>query len=374
VHGLCKALARLGHDVHVFTTDVDGRGRSNVPVGSPVDVEGVKVWYFGSPVLRRLYWSPGMTRALKRHAGTFDLLHLHSIYLWPTTAAARIARRRHVPYIVSPRGMLVGEMIRSKSRLLKSAWISLFERRNLAAAAAVHFTSRVEAEEAARLGLAFGSTCIVANGIADEDLLVPAGREGGGIESMTDRPYLLFVGRISREKGLERLIAALPRVPDCDLVIAGNDETGFGSELRALAARLGVEARIRFVGPAYDERKRELMTRAAALIVPSYFESFGNVVVEAMAVGCPGGVTPPVGAADLVRESGAGLVVEGDAQSLAAGISGLLDDPVRHQDMRKAGPAAASGFCTWDAIARQMEGVYREILAPADGSVAGRGT
>jgi glycosyltransferase involved in cell wall biosynthesis len=157
-------------------------------------------------------------------------------------------------------------------------------------------------------------------------------------------------------------------------VIAGNDESGFGSELRALAARLGVEARIRFVGPAYDERKRELMARAAALVVPSFFESFGNVVVEAMAVGCPVVVTPQVGAADLVRESGAGLVVEGDSESLAAGIKGLLDDPVRHQDMRKAGPATASGFCTWDAIARQMEGVYREILAPADRSVARRGT
>src|SRR4029077_18256535 len=64
VHALCRGLAELGHEVHVFTTSVDGRGDSAVPLGTPVALEGVQVPYSPSRFLRRLYWSPPMRRAL----------------------------------------------------------------------------------------------------------------------------------------------------------------------------------------------------------------------------------------------------------------------------------------------------------------------
>ena len=135
----------LGHDVHVFTTSVDGPGDSDVPIGTPVDLEGVQVTYFPSRVLRRLYWSPPLRSALAADIARFDLVHLHAIYLWPTWAGARAARAARVPYVVSPRGMLVPELIRRKSRWVKSAWIALIDRANVEGAAAIHATSSVEA-------------------------------------------------------------------------------------------------------------------------------------------------------------------------------------------------------------------------------------
>src|SRR5436305_13855829 len=59
VHGLCRALAARGHEVDVVTTNVDGAGISDVPLGRAVDVDGVRVSYFASP-FSRLYWSPSM--------------------------------------------------------------------------------------------------------------------------------------------------------------------------------------------------------------------------------------------------------------------------------------------------------------------------
>src|SRR5690348_6233841 len=112
VHALCRELAARGHDVHVFTTSVDGDGDSDVQLEKPVDLDGVKVTYFPSRHLRRLYWSPEMRHALARAVPTFDLVHLHAIYLWPIWAGARTARRAHVPYVSSPRGMLAPELIR----------------------------------------------------------------------------------------------------------------------------------------------------------------------------------------------------------------------------------------------------------------------
>src|SRR5262245_27002705 len=129
VHGLCRALAARGHDVHVFTTNVDGDRTSDVPLGVAVPLHGVNVHYFASS-FRRLYYSPAMSRAL-RGADDFHVVHLHSVFLWPTLAAARAARRAGVPYVVSPRGMLVPELIRRKSSLIKRAWIAAFEKRTL---------------------------------------------------------------------------------------------------------------------------------------------------------------------------------------------------------------------------------------------------
>src|ERR1700738_2338480 len=145
VHALCRELAARGHDVHVFTTNVDGPGNSDVPLGRPVGVEGVQVTYFPSELLRRLYWSPSMGRALSAQTASFDLVHIHAIYLWPTLAGARAARRHRLPYVLSPRGMLVPELIRHKSRWVKNAWIALIDRHNLEAASAVQefFTQRL---------------------------------------------------------------------------------------------------------------------------------------------------------------------------------------------------------------------------------------
>src|SRR5205085_6836808 len=141
----------------------------------------------------------------------FDIVHLHSIYLWPTTAGARAARRAAVPYVISPRGMLIPELIRGKSRWIKTAWIRLFEGSNLANAAAVHFTSTSEATEAAKVGMAFKRVFIIPNGA---DLQTVADAPDAESARDSEPQFLLFIGRISWEKGLDRLIAALSFVPE----------------------------------------------------------------------------------------------------------------------------------------------------------------
>ncbi|HEY4573758.1 MAG TPA: glycosyltransferase, partial [Thermoanaerobaculia bacterium] len=151
VHGLCKALAARGHEVTVLTTDVHGDGTLDVPLGRPVAIDGVEVRYFPVRSLRRLYWAPGLAAAARAEVASFDAVHLHSVFLWPTSAAARAAERADVPYVLSPRGMLVPELIDARGRWRKLAWLALAERRTIERAAVLHATSALEAEEAARL-------------------------------------------------------------------------------------------------------------------------------------------------------------------------------------------------------------------------------
>ncbi|HEX8031735.1 MAG TPA: glycosyltransferase, partial [Vicinamibacterales bacterium] len=152
VHGLCSALAARGHEVHVFTTSVDGLSDSDVPHGQPVTMDGVKVWYFRSPSFRRIYRAPDLGTALDRDLDRFDVVHTHAVFLWPLWRAARAAAKAGIPYVLSPRGMMEKELIRRKSTLLKSLWIGAIERRNLEQAQAIHVTSRREADELESFG------------------------------------------------------------------------------------------------------------------------------------------------------------------------------------------------------------------------------
>src|SRR5262245_58584103 len=120
VHGLCKGLARMGHEVRVITTSMNGDRDTDVPIDQPVDLDGVTVTYFRCRHLRRLAWAPAMAGALARELASASILHVHSVFQWPVYAASRAAWRAGVPYVLSPRGALVPELFRRKSWLVKS--------------------------------------------------------------------------------------------------------------------------------------------------------------------------------------------------------------------------------------------------------------
>src|SRR5262249_39265180 len=153
---------------------------------------------------------------------SFDIVHLHSVFLWPTSVAAQAARKAGVPYVLSPRGMLVADLICRKNSLAKRSWIALFGRRNIEKGAAVHLTSEIEASELRALGFHCAHLTVVANGIELPELLTRA--PGATFSNSMRRPYVLFLGRLIWKKGLDRLIPAMQQFTDADLLIAGNDE------------------------------------------------------------------------------------------------------------------------------------------------------
>jgi glycosyltransferase involved in cell wall biosynthesis len=339
VHGLCKSLVARGHEVHVFTTNVDGAATLDVPTDRAVDVDGVSVRYFPSP-FPRLYWSPEMRRAL-REAGGYDVVHIHAVYLWPGVAAARAARRAGVPYVISPRGMLVPELIRRKNRTMKTLWLQFLERRGFANAAAIHFTSQLEWDDAKQVGIPLPSPFVVPNGVD----LRP--RPDVPREERT----LVFLGRVNWKKGLDRVISALPRL-GARLIVAGNDEENLTPRLRALAESVG--ANVAFVGPVYGEAKDEVLARATLFVLLSDSENFGNAVLEALAMETPAVLSSGVGLAEEVVQAGAG-VLEIDA------VPALLEDAAARVEMGRRGRALVESRFAWPTVAERMEELYCSI-------------
>lgn len=360
VHGLCKALVRAGHRVDVCTTSVDGAKRLDVPEGQAVDVDGVCVRYFRSR-FDRLYWSPAMSGFLRKNMAGYDAVHLHSVFLWPTASAAFWARRRRIPYVLSPRGMLVPELIAARSGLVKRAWIQLIERGNLSSAARIHVTSTQEGDDLSRCALALAPVLDLPNGVDLPDTFQRSVIPG----------QILFLGRLSWKKNLEALIDALARLPSASLILAGPDDEQLAAGLMDRAGASGCAARIKLLGTVDAQQKRTLFSQSACTVLPSLNENFGNVVVEALAHGCPVVVSPGVGARGIVSASGGGVVAaSADAEALRAAIAQLLDHPERSAQRGEAGASYVRQHLSWDSVAVKMADAYRQMAVQCE--LAGR--
>lgn len=360
-HGLARGLVRQGCAVDVFTTDVDGPGRLDVPLGVPVQIDGVCVRYFPVAAPRRLYRSPAMTAAVDAALPGTDILHINGTYLLPGPATARIARRRGVPYVHAPRGMLVPDMIAGKSRWVKRGWIAGLERTALRGAAAIHATAEAEADGLRRLGLDLAPVHVIENGV-DAPPEIDAAESAALWADIPPGSRVAMLGRLDWMKGMDIAIRAVATIPDVRLRIAGPDHAGLRPSLEAIAREAGASDRVSFAGMIDGSRKWAFLAGADIILVPSLRESFGITVAEALAVGTPVVVTEGVGASGIVRRIDPGCVVPRTPEALAKAVREILGDDARRARLGAAGATILRSDYGWDAIAGRMIGLYETIL------------
>jgi glycosyltransferase involved in cell wall biosynthesis len=199
-------------------------------------------------------------------------------------------------------------------------------------------------------------------------IVVPNGVElpDGNEDRPRDPESIVFLGRLSWKKRAEWAIRALVGCPIAELTIAGPDSEGLRSALEAVARECGVADRVQFAG-AVDAAKREaLLERASLLVLPSVSENFGNVVVEALAHGCPVVVTPGVGAAEVVRACDGGWVCDDDEQSFAQAVATAMEHPSHARERGERGRAHVERELTWRAVATRMVDAYRSLPGVVD--------
>ena len=364
--GMARAIARRGHDVAIYTTNFDGASDLDVPLGEPVDIGGVEVRYH--PVHFPRFWETSfpLGRALASDAGRFDLMHLHSLYMYHDYAGGRAARRAGVPYIVRPHGTL-DPYIWKRRRSRKALFEAWFQNRVLAGAAALHYTTDDEwrlAAPVARNPNGF----VVPNGLdMDEFAGLP---EKGAFRArhpeIGDRRIVLFLGRLNFKKGLDLLAPAFGQVVaaghDAHLVIAGPDDD-MAEKTRSWLAAAGVLDRATFTGMIAGDEKLAALADAEMFVLPSYSENFGIAVAEALACGLPVVISDAVNIWPEVEAAGAGLVGPCDADATARHMIEILEHPDAATRMGRAGAQLARDRYSWDGIAPALEKAYEDVLA-----------
>ena len=362
---LCGELARRGQQVTIYTTDIDGPGREDVPYGRPVWADGAKIRYFPVQTPRRYVVSWPLARALREAVPRHDIVHVHSLYLFPPTVAAHYCRRARVPYLVRPHGTLDPYLYR-RHRARKWVYEQLFEWRNLTRAAALHFTTLEEEELTRPLRIPTRGVVVPPGLHVERYQREPASGAPPPWPEARGRRVVLYLGRLNFKKGLDLLTRAFGdlarRRPDVHLVLAGPDDEGYGERVRRWLGEVGALERCTIVGMQVGAAKLAALHGADVFVLPSYSENFGVTVVEAMASGLPVVISDRVNIWREIAAARAGLVVPPDPGAISRALATVLDDPDR-EAMAERGRRLVSERFSWTAAGERMLDVYREIVS-----------
>ena len=323
-----RALADRGHDCHLWTPD-----------GAPPP------------------WHP-------------DVLHLHALWTPWLLRPFLWAKRRGVPVVWSPHGMLAPWAMAHKRWKKILPW-ALYQRPALRAADLLHVTSPLEAGWVRDLGLR--------NPLAEVPLGVDLPPEPPPLPT---RPHLaLFVGRLHPIKGLDLLVRAWalhkrrdPATP-WRLLLVGPDEVGYQATLAGFARGLGLSvqaaplalaqaADLTFAGPLYGPDKAAALDAARLLILPSHTENFGGVILEALAHALPA-LASDATPWEILPQARCGDRFPLDPQALADALDRLAALPDSELEaMGRRGRELVRERYAWPAVADALARAYAGLLPP----------
>jgi glycosyltransferase involved in cell wall biosynthesis len=350
------ALAQRGHQVSVITAQYPLDGWQD-----PAELQVRRL-----PALLRIGNAPLLPGLLD--VGQVDLIHLHHPFIFGAEIVWAVARLRHIPYVLTHHNDLIGDGARTH---LFAAYSSISGR--VVPAGASKFAV-VSHDHAYSCGLAplfqrrAADVVEIPNGV-DVELFQP-GLDPTSLRRRLGVPdgsnVLLFVGALDRAhhmKGVTRLLTALAEMAQKDAVLVVVGDGDLRERYEADSVRLGVAGRVRFAGTVQHAELPLYYAASDVLVLPSSSESFGIVLIEAMACGRPVVTYDVPGARAVVSDGEDGLLVPcGTTVELAHALDLLLGNATLRARMGIAGRRKVCAGYTWPAIAERLEQLYAEAL------------
>jgi glycogen synthase len=376
VRKLAEALARQGLGVDVLTRGLDDGGQDGPArrrsLGG-VDVYRVREPGWPRDLDRFVAWVEQMNEDMlaagealaEEHS--YDLIHGHDWLV--AKAAAELARRLEIPYVTT---------IHATEHGRHQGWVADPPQSQ------IHAVERDMAHRADRVIVCSyymrGHVADIFDIDEDRVTVIPNGVDPGDLRPVADlaamrarfaEPHeklVLLVGRLVYEKGFQLALDALPdlieRVGNVRFLVAGSGT--HEAELKAQAERLGLSGHGTFLGWIGDDVLHSLYRIADLCVVPSIYEPFGLVALEAMASGCPCIVADTGGLREVVpMGERVGLRFNGgDAEHLGVMIERLLIDDVLRDRLVAEASEHVLRF-DWDDIAQRTRGIYDGLVRPA---------
>ena len=366
VLGLSAALAQLGQDVTIITTDSNGdtgQAPLDVPLGVPVSQNGYQIYYFPCSPFRRYKFSLDLFTWLANRAKDYDIAHIHALFSPVSSISASIARYRQLPYILRPLGTLDPADLQKK-RQLKQIYANFLEKPNLAAAAAVHFTSQQECQTAERFNIKT-KDIVIPLGV---DFFNPQALPVTGFDLPQNKPIILYMSRLDPKKGLDLLLPSLESLLekglDFHFVLAGGNpqDSEYENRIKNQIERSILGKNTTITGFVTGEVKNSLLARADLFVLPSYYENFGIAVAEAMAAGIPVVISDRVDLHPAVTAAAAGWVTACQLEDLTNTLATAITNPEIRQQRGKNARDLVLNQYSWSAIAEQMLTVYQNLV------------
>ena len=290
------------------------------------------------------------------------VVHFHGLWQPAHARLARECRRRRIPYVVSPHGMLEPWAWRHKW-WKKWPYFQLVEKAHLRRATLVLATCEAEAQRLrARLPEArVESVPLGMTSDAQPDYAAARAALGW----VDGERVLLFLSRLHTKKGLDLLLRALAETAwpqPSRVVIVGGGEARYVEELRALARRLeGRLPRVDWAGEIWGEARWRYFQGADLFCLPSHSENFGLAVLEACQVGTPALTTRATPWGEWLQ-GGRGFVGEATVESVQQSLAQFFTEPLRTAEQRARLAAWAHAEFSWEALAPRYAAIYRTVI------------
>jgi len=361
---LAAAQAAMGLDIHTLAYGLrDAAPRLAKSVARVPLIEQVRQHYLPDLTLLERLLPLNAKRECHRLTAGVDLVHVHGIWDHLVRVACSTAQRNGVPYVVTPHSPFALPdfgSLSAKNIKKRFAW-AISYRSMLAGAKFIHALTEDERTQIDRLNLDV-PVVVAPNGIFLEEIdpLPPPRTFRAAHPEIGDDPYVLFLGRLHAQKGLDILAPAFAKVletiPRARLVVAGPD---YGARQAFIGQinRLGVSSRVHVVGPLFDEQKYAAYVDAACFCLPSRQEGFSVAILEALACGCPAVISTSCHFED-VEKYGAGRVVDSQASSYVDSLQEFLSDPTARNKASTAGRAFVCSHYGWSRSAEIIMSQY----------------
>jgi glycosyltransferase involved in cell wall biosynthesis len=320
-----------------------------------------KIFFFERSKIEKFAFSPSLYKWLRSNIVQYDVIHIHSLFNFPSYVAAACANQAGVPYVIRPAGCLNMRSIQS-SEWQKKIWMDYIEYHNFKNAAAYHATSIQEKDYISK--------------ILEKDNVhtIPLGIELPLLKNEISRSNeqkleILFLSRLNPKKNIPTLLSAIKKVVDrsipISLKIAGKPDPGkdiYEQELYEIVIELGLSEHVKFIGYIQGEDKSNEFNNSHVFILPSYDENFGIAVIEAMAHGLPVIISDKVALAEDVILNQAGIVIDcEDSDGIANAIISLYHDEKLRLQISKKSLELAAKF-SWNSSVASLSKLYSNIL------------
>ncbi|HVV25212.1 MAG TPA: glycosyltransferase family 4 protein [Pseudonocardiaceae bacterium] len=372
VHALATRLAGQGHDVVVLCRQEAGTDASTHPTTDTV-AERVRVVRVAEDPPHLAFerdlvaWTLAMGHAMIRAAHDLlrgwrpDIVHAHD---WLVThPAIAIADHVGVPLVATIHATEAGRHSGWLSQPLNQQVHSVEWWLANRADALVTCSTAMRHEVAHLFDVDADTITVIHNGIESRGWRVGAAQVAAARRRYApdDAPLLVFFGRLEWEKGVHDLIAALPKIrarhPGARLVVAGKGRQA--QELLAAARKHRVRRAVDFVGHLSDRELRAALAAADAVVLPSRYEPFGIVALEAAAVGAPLVASTAGGLGEVVMDGRTGVAFPpGDVPALAAAVHTVIADPAAAKVRARAARNRLPVDFDWNRIAEATAEVY----------------
>jgi starch synthase len=350
VLGLARYLVGKGHEVVVHTSE-----RTLAGDGLPADsiLDGIRIRRY-RPVVQRGYYA---TLFRPRFEGA-DVVHLHGYGFMTNDWVARKVRGS-IPIVYSLHHGVAQPAPTLGARLKRGLYDPLVGRRTLRRMDAIVPASETDRRWLEARGFPPDRIHVLPTGL-DAEAFHPGSPERARERFHVDH-YVVFLGRLHRDKSADHLLRAVARLGSewaGSVVLVGPDG-GERAALERLAGELNLRNRIVFAGEVDEATKRDLLAGAECLVLPSFYEAQGIVIAEAWAQGRPVIATAVGGVPEMVADSQDGLLYAyGDIPALTTALREILMDRSYASRMGAAGLRKAALTFTWERIARRFENLY----------------